>query len=116
MKKTFCQVPGPGETRDCLDPWTFIYVRATGDVDACCRDITIGNLSTGSLAEIVDSPLAVTLREQLLTGKLPPQCVSCSTRGITSTEELHLKLERTLLGADPAEPGHYEEDPYGDTA
>lgn len=103
MKQTFCRVPGPGETRKCIDPWVFVYVRSSGDVDACCRGVTIGNLRDATLEEILNGPRVVTLREQLLTGKLPRDCVRCATRGVTSVEELRKQVERKLFDGGHAE-------------
>jgi hypothetical protein len=97
MKQTFCRIPGPGETRDCIDPWIFVYVRATGEVDACCRGVTIGSLKDATLEEVVNGPAAVELREQVLTGDLPPGCVQCATRGVTTVEKLRKQVEHKLF-------------------
>ena len=103
MKQTFCAVPGTGETRKCLDPWVFVYVRSNGDVDACCRGVTVGNLANATLEEILNGTEAVTLRQQLLTGDLPRDCIRCATRGVTTVQDLRQKVEKKLFS-----PGHAE--------
>ena len=98
-KKTFCRIPGPGETRACIDPWIFVYVRANGDVDACCRGVTIGNLRDKGFEEVVNGAEAIELRRQVLTGELPPGCVQCATRPVTTVEKLGAMVEHLVYEA-----------------
>lgn len=98
-KQTFCRIPGPGETRACIDPWIFVFVRSSGDVDACCRGVKIGNLKEKSFEEIVNGPEAVELRRQVLSGDLPPGCVQCATRPVTTVEELGAAVEHLVFDA-----------------
>lgn len=102
-KQTFCRIPGPGETRACIDPWIFVYVRASGDVDACCRGVTIGNLAQRSLEDVVNGPEAIELRRQVLSGELPPGCQRCATRPVTSVENLNRMVEHLVFEADALE-------------
>ncbi|MCK6446439.1 MAG: SPASM domain-containing protein [Planctomycetes bacterium] len=98
-KQTFCRVPGPGETRACIDPWIFVFVRSSGDVDACCRGVKIGNLNERSFEEIVNGPEAIELRRRVLAGDLPPGCVLCATRPVTTVETLGALVEHLVYDA-----------------
>lgn len=102
-KQTFCRIPGPGETRACIDPWIFVYVRSSGDVDACCRGVTIGNLANRSLEDIVNGPEAIELRRQVLSGDLPPGCQRCATRPVTTVQNLNRMVEHLVFEADGQE-------------
>ena len=102
-KQTFCRLPGPGETRMCVDPWSFTYVRANGDVELCCRGEVVGNLRDESLSAILDGPRSRRIRGGLLTGDLAPGCHACPRTAITPLATLRRAVEHELFDADLAE-------------
>ena len=75
MAMSFNKAPGPGETRDCTDPWNFVIVRSNGDVSLCCRSEVVGNVKRTPLPEVLESDQAKELRrvvEPIITlGKKP---------------------------------------------
>jgi MoaA/NifB/PqqE/SkfB family radical SAM enzyme len=87
------RIPKKGETRDCLDPWNFSIVYATGKVAPCCWHDSMYTLGKdGSLLDILSAEKTVKLRKQLLTGRLNKFCKTCPARGLTTTEELREKV------------------------
>lgn len=82
-----------GETRDCLDPWQFSIVYATGKVAPCCWHTPLHRLKKDeSLSDVINNEKFMKLRKQLLTGSLNKFCKTCPARGLISTEELQEKL------------------------
>jgi MoaA/NifB/PqqE/SkfB family radical SAM enzyme len=71
-----------GQTRLCLDPWSMLYVQASGVVRSCCwNPEPMGDLSQGdSLRDIPYGNRFRELRRQLLTGELPSACTHCPAR------------------------------------
>jgi hypothetical protein len=100
MPLSFQRIPGPGETRDCTDPWKFLILRANGDVCLCCRSPAVGNLRDSSLESIVDGEPARELRAELLSGELAEHCHSCCERGVTSKDALRRQVEELLAEDD----------------
>ena len=85
--------PGDGETRECLDPWTYCQVQGDGHIFPCCRHGPVGRLEPGgSLEEILNGPSMRKLREGLLTGELEPECSVCTNRPRVPLARLHQKL------------------------
>lgn len=83
----------PGSTRDCLDPWKIAFVQSTGEVRPCCFfEETLGGLATDSLSDIFEGENFRRLREELLTGKLRPNCANCSGRPVIATAEFEKKV------------------------
>lgn len=97
MALNFNRVPGPGETRACTDPWKFVIVRSSGEVSLCCRSVVVGNLKERPLDSILMSPAAVRMRERLLVGDLPQDCITCSERGVTTLDGLRRDVEHVLF-------------------
>jgi hypothetical protein len=87
------RMPKKGETRDCLDPWNFSIIYATGKVAPCCWHDSMYTLGKdGSLLDILSAEKTVKLRKQLLTGRLNKFCKTCPARGLTTTKELREKV------------------------
>jgi len=87
------RMPEKGETRDCLDPWNFSIIYATGKVAPCCWHDSMYTLGKdGSLLDILSAEKTVKLRKQLLTGRLNKFCKTCPARGLTTTDDLREKV------------------------
>lgn len=98
-KLTFCREPGPGETRLCTDPWTFVYVRANGAVELCCRGVVVGNVRERPLDDILAGEAATKLRVGLLSGEPEPGCRACPRCAVTSLATLRRAVEHELFEA-----------------
>jgi MoaA/NifB/PqqE/SkfB family radical SAM enzyme len=87
-----------GQTRDCLDPWKFVLVKANKRIFPCCWYYEpIGSLDNGhTLEEALNSYEVKTLRESLIRGDLSKCCADCPSRGWTTTKELRKKVESFL--------------------
>jgi MoaA/NifB/PqqE/SkfB family radical SAM enzyme len=89
--------PKLGETRDCVDPWSFAQIRANGDVALCCWSPAVGNIKMdGDLAQILASGPAQEIRKGLLSGKLPVSCKMCIDRPTAMPQALKEKVERHM--------------------
>lgn len=88
--------PSRPSTRRCLDPWTMVYIRATGEVAPCCWSRPIGDLREESLDRILESSPARALRRELLSGELGPDCAACPAREHTSPAELRDSVARLV--------------------
>ncbi len=75
-------------TKACLDPWSFLMIKADGNVSLCCWSAPIGNTNSADLDEIITGLKAQHLRSSLLTGELLPCCRSCPARADTTTDAL----------------------------
>ena len=85
--------PKSGQTRDCLDPWTYAMVRANGDVSPCCQLGPVGSLASGqSLSDILNNSAMKRLRQNLLSGDLDTGCRRCASRPVTDCGALQDKL------------------------
>jgi hypothetical protein len=100
MSLSFQRIPGPGETRDCTDPWKFLILRADGDVCLCCRSPAVGNLRERPLDAILDGEPARAMRRELLAGELAEHCRNCCERGVTTPEALRRDVEALLAQDD----------------
>ena len=87
--------PADGQTRDCLDPWTFALVKSSGEVEPCCWHTSVGSLSSGqTLHEILNGQKIQTIRKNLLTGNLDERCRTCPARPLTDINVLQGKVKR----------------------
>ena len=77
-----------GQTRNCLDPWTKVFLKADHQVRLCCFGPPVGDLDKQKLIEIINGPAAQTIRLNLLTGKLDQWCANCPARKEISPELL----------------------------
>jgi MoaA/NifB/PqqE/SkfB family radical SAM enzyme len=86
-----------GQTRNCLDPWTKVFLKADHQVRLCCFGPSIGDLNEQKLAEILNGPIAQAIRFNLLTGRLDQWCANCPAREETSPELLQKLVEDQLF-------------------
>ncbi len=86
---------GPGQTRHCLDPWSFAKIAEDGGVYTCCVGRTrMGHLDDGLLEDTLGSEGFRLRRAQVLSGQLDDECRACPTRGVISVEGLRAELEK----------------------
>jgi MoaA/NifB/PqqE/SkfB family radical SAM enzyme len=91
--RRYSSPPQEAQTRDCLEPWQFIMIRANNDVHPCCWHQPIYSLGKKqSLAEVFNSTPIKELRKQLLTGNLSTDCLHCPGKGKTSINNLRKKV------------------------
>jgi radical SAM protein with 4Fe4S-binding SPASM domain len=83
-------------TKACLDPWSFLMVKANGDVCLCCWTEPIGNINTADLDAIVSNFNAQHMRSSLLSGNLSDHCKRCTARKNTTTDKLNEDVETYL--------------------
>jgi hypothetical protein len=86
----------PPTTKACLDPWSFLMIKADGSVCLCCWSAPIGNINDLELDQIVTGFKAQQLRISLLTGQLMGCCLSCPARHATTTDKLSADVETYL--------------------
>lgn len=101
-KKIHTILPGPGETRDCLDPWSFAMIYPQGGVVPCCwwyGKEPIGNIGDSPFDAVVNDTAIRQLRSELLAGDLNACCMRCPSRSITTTAKLQSRVA-TYLGMD----------------
>jgi len=81
------------QTRDCLDPWSFILVQSNRNVLPCCWHQPVHSLGKNqSLTGVFNGSRFKELRLRLLTGDLTPDCLNCPSRGWTTTQNLKRKV------------------------
>jgi hypothetical protein len=80
-------------SKACLDPWSFLLIKADGNVCLCCWSEPIGNVNSADLDAIVSGLKAQHLRSSLLTGELLRCCSQCPAREATTTEKLCADVE-----------------------
>jgi hypothetical protein len=83
-------------SKACLDPWSFLLIKADGNVCLCCWSEPIGNVNSADLDAIVSGLKAQHLRSSLLTGELLRCCSQCPAREDTTTEKLCADVETYL--------------------
>lgn len=83
-------------TKSCLDPWSFLMIKANGDVCLCCWTEPIGNINNAELDTIVSNFKAQQMRSSLLSGNLSEHCKRCTARNNTTTEKLNADVEAYL--------------------
>ena len=67
-----------GCTRQCLDPWRMLFIKANGDVLPCCARAAVGSLNAGaSLEDIANCENIRALRGELLSGAVSEICRNC---------------------------------------
>ncbi len=98
---TFNPAPESGQTRDCVDPWTFVHVMSDGRIRPCCiSNLHIGKMQKdqGGMEAAFNSEVAVKLRKQLLTGKLDDLCTACSLRPVIDIASYQKKVRDMTAG------------------
>jgi uncharacterized protein YlaN (UPF0358 family) len=89
------------QTRDCLDPWSFILIQSNCDVSPCCWHPPIGSISKGqSIDAVFNNQRIQILRQNLITGKLSENCLQCPAKGWISTWDLKKRVAIYLLSRD----------------
>ncbi len=87
------------QTRDCLDPWRIAFVQADASVRPCCFfEEKLGSVATHALTDVVEGEAFRTLRRELVTGELRPNCRSCSARPLIERDAFEKKLFGYLEG------------------
>lgn len=81
-------------TRFCIDPWSLLLIKASGDVLPCCHSKPIGSIINQNIEDIINSGQLHEYRTGLLTGNLTISCRNCPARRKCSIEELHSALEK----------------------
>ncbi|MCP4216282.1 MAG: radical SAM protein [bacterium] len=109
------------QTRDCIDPWEFMLIQSNRDVLPCCWHKPIHSLGISQSLEMVFNNSRIReLRRRLLTGDLSHDCLTCPSRGWTSTENLKKKVWKYLnaglhkyipLGIPEVKPDRFKEYP-----
>lgn len=84
-----------GQTRDCNDPWTFMQILSNKSIRPCCfSGVEIGSVKEEAcgIAGALNSKAAVTLRKELLTGRLDEYCSICSYKPMTDVAVFQRKI------------------------
>jgi len=73
----------PGETRNCLDPWSMLYFAVDGTIHPCCLShldplCHVGDVD--SLEQIYSMPRSRAYRQGLIEGRPPTPCIACIGR------------------------------------
>lgn len=86
-------------TRDCLDPWNYVYILADSSVKHCCVALEpIGNLNNGQkLSSILNSDKIKKIRQGLLSGNLENDCLLCTQKTWIEIEKLKEKVEKYFI-------------------
>ncbi len=88
--------PG-GQTRDCLDPWSFVLFHANGEVSPCCWQYPVLTLGKRQpVADAFNCMQVKKLRHQLLGGDLSEKCLQCPSRGWTTRAAFQKKVMKYL--------------------
>lgn len=97
----YCSSLPLGSTRNCLDPWTQLFVTATGGVRPCCNAPKFGEVFDRPLFAWMNSPEIKEYRRGLLSGSLMPACENCHDRPTISIDELRAKVSAVVAGTAP---------------
>lgn len=100
MRQTYAAPPTTeASTRDCIEPWFYMQLRANNNVLPCCWHPPVGTLQAGKTLDDVERDLPMRLlRYQLLAGDLDDWCKTCPVRPLTDTATLRKHLEQALSG------------------
>jgi radical SAM protein with 4Fe4S-binding SPASM domain len=79
-----------GQTRLCLEPWSYMLFAQNGEVFSCCVGYpAVAKIDENStLEDIYNSPGNQQVRRELLTGELTEHCATCPRKANVSPEEL----------------------------
>jgi len=103
-----------GCTRQCLDPWKMLFVKANGDVQPCCARTAVGSLNTASLEVIANCDSIRALRGELLSGELSEICRTCHVYPWVPIEELRQRaagfVDSSEFALDGRRPTAHAED------
>jgi len=85
-----------GQTRDCVDPWTYVELKVNGDVSPCCVRPPVGNINTNKLSALLMGTAMRNLRRALLEGTPDRTCQNCGLRAATSPAALKQRVAEML--------------------
>ena len=94
-----------GNSFFCTSPWTTVYIRANGLVQACCFSSRIlGDLREQELAEIWNGAEYRSYRKQIFEGVCPSECKICFQNALNSREvnikpSSHTRNTRQVIGS-----------------
>jgi MoaA/NifB/PqqE/SkfB family radical SAM enzyme len=92
-RSTFTEPIQKGSTRDCLNPWTSLFVKHDGQMSFCCHMKPIGNLKGEAVKAFLNGDKAIEIREGLKNGKLNSDCLQCPVRSTISVENFNKKIK-----------------------
>jgi hypothetical protein len=96
-------LPGPGETRDCTEPWFNLMMKANGDVYPCCSHLPIGKVAGNvGLQQVIEGAEAERLRQGLLEGILDPWCAGCRSSPVIDAGAFRRKFAEQYFVQDKA--------------
>jgi radical SAM protein with 4Fe4S-binding SPASM domain len=67
----------------CRAPWNRVWIGIDGNVSFCCYqrvigpDLVLGNIYVDRLEDILNGPIAMAIREQMMSVDLPEVCRGC---------------------------------------
>lgn len=99
-----------GMTRDCLDPWNYVEIRADGAISPCCVRSPVGNVARQTLAHILHGTEIRALRYALLSGQPDDICRGCGLRGTISPTTLQSKVRGLLKSIST--PNNFDTESY----
>lgn len=103
--ESIIEMCGPGETRDCIDPWVFAQFEANGNVLPCCIHTPIGSANASwPLDTVLNNGAIRRMRGQMLTGALDPECAVCPTRRRIDKQAFRRKYVQQLVLTPATEP------------
>lgn len=101
MPQKYCSSLPPGTTRNCVDPWTQLFITATGGVRPCCNAPKFGEVFDRPLYAWMNSAEIKEYRRGLLSGSLMPACENCHDRPTISMDELRARVSAIVAGTAP---------------
>ncbi|MCX6571729.1 MAG: twitch domain-containing radical SAM protein [Candidatus Aminicenantes bacterium] len=89
----------------CVLPWIHVYIGTTGFVQLCCVSGTgqnappvLGTIRDNSLLDLFNTERIVNVRQQMLTGTWPTECLYCQKKealGIKSSRQVHNEIHKS---------------------
>lgn len=90
-----------GQTRNCLDPWHFMQIEASGNFLPCCWHSATGFLdSVKKAGNLFNNSAIKSLRWNLLSGNLDSHCTQCPSRGLINIYKYNLKVFLKLFNQE----------------
>ncbi len=86
----------------CAAPWTSLCLYPTGNVTPCCifknsNFLEVGNLNKMSVEMAFNSPLMVSVRQEMLSGHIPTGCLACHLLEKAGGDSYRKKINRQYL-------------------
>ena len=76
-----------------MHPFTGLATRQDGEISACCRSHSVGNINDQSLEEIWNNDTMKRIRKQVLNNERPKECEPCFSledQGVESLRQRHI--------------------------